>query len=206
MIAALCVAALPLGAVADPWSTPSGENSRFAWSNGANVNDLYGDPSISAVGLSFDSPNNYVADGVVVADDTASVMVDTRAALGGPADAITELTILQTGTWTDTYSPSDYTVIPTLFLLQADGGTGSFAGVADVTFLPGGIWEAELTWTDATGWNAFDFVFETVLQVGGNAAAGTGTLATTGTAIIVPEPATALFMLVAAASVIRRKR
>lgn len=203
-------------AATGPWSNPSGANTRFAWSNGANIGFVenpdghHGDPLVNVLGFHFLNPVNYRAEvgGVTSVQDTTRVTVNVLGAVGGPAPSIDAIIVREWGTWSvGLTDPSMYSVEVNFDLFRfLPGPPGSTFGInlPPVTFLPDGRWYTETTYTQGP-WDQVQITVHNSIQVSGSAPAGSF-IQKVGMEIIVPEPATAILLGVFGALVARRVR
>lgn len=190
---------------ATPWSTPSGDNIRFAWSGGQNTDaNFFESPTITDLGFFF-SPSNFRAEVTTpglgdVAADVALVDINVFGANGGGgAPPISYFKIAEWGTYDgdilDFSVKADANVTR---VIPPMGPTGilDLAAVAWDYNGPG-TWYTERTFwlDDPPNWSLFAVTYSNSIEVEGDAPVGSF-IEKNGAMIILPEPSSLAVLLV----------
>lgn len=217
LVAAVLFVAASGAASADifPWTNSAGANGQFQWTSGQNqgLANLYQDPAVLDVGFLFDNPLGFRADGgggsAASVTNLASATVITQGL--GPLNSIF---VHEWGTWSAGPNDDPFQV----FTIQADatltvpgrGTTQHDISADNLIFNPMdatgvGTWEAFGTLVPTTGdWNFGIVSFSNTLQVSQAAAAGSF-FEKTGMVATLPEPATAVLLLLGGGPLILRR-
>lgn len=194
------------------WTNDNGSNGRFSWQDGNNANDLYGDPTVTEAGFFFLNPVDFRAEGGGgVGDsvtDTARWVMDV-----GAHDSIDFITVEEWGIWSsDISDPSDYEFDVAFDVFRFDPSPpGSTTSITiPVTVELDGTWHAEYTLVaGAAGnppasdqpWNKMQITVVNTLQVDGTTAPAGTFIEKQGMRVIIPEPASLLFLALGLGSV-----
>lgn len=218
--AALAVVfALASSAAASPWTNASGVNERFAWTDGQNLNGLFGDPINIAAGLFFTNTNNFRAiksgnpDDLGV-HDIAQALVNTDDAGAIP---LNHYNVREWGTWNipdgSGLTPGDvFTVQADISVLRTVPLSPLFTQLditeVELVFNPDGTWytKGSILSPPAPGeWVEGLFKASSTLQVAGSAPDGTW-IQLDGMQMTLPEPGSAMLVLAAGGVLMLRRR
>lgn len=193
------------------WTNADDSNGQFQWANGRNVGDanLFQDPTVVSVGFMFENPQAFRAIGGGGVGGGASNTTSTTLTAQG-LGTIDQIIIRESGIWSA--GPGDDPNV--VFTLQADISIQAIVPVPMLTqldfdsslvFNPNGTWTAEGVLTPAAGPFIIGILSASnTLQVSGAAAAGSF-FEKTEMNIVVPEPASALLLVVGFGSLVLRR-